>query len=412
MKKMEKESNLWKTRFENCNRALTNMIEEVCWWCCPVSCGSQIPADPFGVWVLIETRTVPQGKIIICCKFSSCCWAINFLVLFSLHISLFSPSHLLFQREEKGKEYELFVLKITKLEKLCRALQDERIVLYHKIKEVRKHNANPPSQVSSTSNVDDTPVSECAEESTLLTTAEIQDLQDLQNDDPVLTENMARLREEQAKLQEMAASLCAPLSNNDEQDTSPEEDLLSSVFADFQTKTEVKEVAVPVLEDVKSEAAEPVLPQPDKAEEVPEPVMSTPVENTSEMIPTDTKPEAEKIQTQVEDKEVQPVKAAEEIQQQLAEPVPQSEIHPPTDMKPEAAEAEVLVKADEVKPVIPVEVEKVQAEPVQEPKEAPTESKSAPPSDNTPQTTSASNGESSKKQTQKKKKKRNGKNAS
>uniref|UniRef100_A0A3B5B7C1 Taxilin beta n=1 Tax=Stegastes partitus TaxID=144197 RepID=A0A3B5B7C1_9TELE len=29
MKKMEKESNLWKTRFENCNKALTDMIEEV-----------------------------------------------------------------------------------------------------------------------------------------------------------------------------------------------------------------------------------------------------------------------------------------------------------------------------------------------------------------------------------------------
>uniref|UniRef100_A0A3Q1HT08 Taxilin beta n=1 Tax=Acanthochromis polyacanthus TaxID=80966 RepID=A0A3Q1HT08_9TELE len=29
MKKMDKESNLWKTRFENCNKALTDMIEEV-----------------------------------------------------------------------------------------------------------------------------------------------------------------------------------------------------------------------------------------------------------------------------------------------------------------------------------------------------------------------------------------------
>lgn len=29
MKKMEKESNVWKTRFENCNKALTDMLEEV-----------------------------------------------------------------------------------------------------------------------------------------------------------------------------------------------------------------------------------------------------------------------------------------------------------------------------------------------------------------------------------------------
>lgn len=29
MKKMEKESGVWKTRFENCNKALTDMIQEV-----------------------------------------------------------------------------------------------------------------------------------------------------------------------------------------------------------------------------------------------------------------------------------------------------------------------------------------------------------------------------------------------
>lgn len=29
MKKMEKETHLWKSRFENCNKALTDMMEEV-----------------------------------------------------------------------------------------------------------------------------------------------------------------------------------------------------------------------------------------------------------------------------------------------------------------------------------------------------------------------------------------------
>lgn len=29
MKKMEKESGVWKSRFENCNKALTDMIQEV-----------------------------------------------------------------------------------------------------------------------------------------------------------------------------------------------------------------------------------------------------------------------------------------------------------------------------------------------------------------------------------------------
>ena len=29
MKKMEKETNVWKSRFENCNKALTDMMQEV-----------------------------------------------------------------------------------------------------------------------------------------------------------------------------------------------------------------------------------------------------------------------------------------------------------------------------------------------------------------------------------------------
>ncbi|XP_049913885.1 alpha-taxilin isoform X1 [Epinephelus moara] len=348
MKKMDKESNLWKTRFENCNKALTTMIEE---------------------------------------------------------------------RREKGKEYDVFVLKIQKLEKLCRALQDERVVLYEKIKEVRKANSDISTKVLST---DDTN-SEDADKPTLLTPGDLQELQELQKEDPVLTENMSRLKEEQAKLQEFAASLWDTPGDNDEEDkadSDPEEDLVSSAFDHFKTKTQDKKEVVSVPEqvvDVKCEAAESVLPQPDKVEEVPQPAMSTPVEDTSEMIPTDTKPEAVKVQTQVEDKEVQPVKPDEEIQQQPAELAQTSEpeevqIHPATDLKPDTAKAEILVETGEVKPVIPVEVEKAQAAPVEVQQEAPT--KSAPPSQNTPKTTASSNAESSKKQTPKKKKKRNAKNAS
>uniref|UniRef100_H3CKJ1 Taxilin beta b n=1 Tax=Tetraodon nigroviridis TaxID=99883 RepID=H3CKJ1_TETNG len=79
MKKMEKETNVWKSRFENCNKALTDMMEE---------------------------------------------------------------------RTEKGKEFQLFVLKIHKLEKLCRALQDERAVLYRKIKEVRVKGQSPEEEAA------------------------------------------------------------------------------------------------------------------------------------------------------------------------------------------------------------------------------------------------------------------------
>ncbi|XP_042358877.1 beta-taxilin-like isoform X2 [Plectropomus leopardus] len=347
MKKMEKESNLWKTRFENCNKALTTMIEE---------------------------------------------------------------------RNEKGKEYDLFVLKIQKLEKLCRALQDERVILYEKIKEVRQANSNIPSKVLGSSKLDDSPDSEDADKAVLLTPVDLQELQELQKEDPVLTENMSRLKEEQAKLQDFAASLFDTLGDNDEEDkadSEPEEDMVSSAFVQFKTKTEVKEETVSVPVDVKSEAAELVLPEPDKVEEVPKPAMTTPAENTSEVTPTDTKPE----EVQTHDKEVQPVKPDEDVQEQPNEAVPTSapekvNISPPTDLKQEASEAS-SVETAEVKPVIPVEAEKVQAEPVQVPEEAAAKSEPAPPSSkNTPKTAASSNPESSKKQTPKKKKKRNNKNAS
>ncbi|XP_053145594.1 beta-taxilin isoform X2 [Hemicordylus capensis] len=68
MKKLEKDTATWKSRFENCNKALLDMIEE---------------------------------------------------------------------KAMRAKEYECFVVKIQRLENLCRALQDERNVLYKKIKEAQ-----------------------------------------------------------------------------------------------------------------------------------------------------------------------------------------------------------------------------------------------------------------------------------
>ncbi|XP_041418773.1 beta-taxilin isoform X3 [Xenopus laevis] len=68
MKKLEKDTSTWKTRFENCNKALLDMIEE---------------------------------------------------------------------KSMRAKEYDCFVLKIQRLEKLCRALQEERIELYKRIKEAK-----------------------------------------------------------------------------------------------------------------------------------------------------------------------------------------------------------------------------------------------------------------------------------
>ncbi|XP_068087786.1 beta-taxilin [Hyperolius riggenbachi] len=68
MKKLEKDTNTWKMRFENCNKALLDMIEE---------------------------------------------------------------------KAMKAKEYDCFVVKIERLEKLCRALQEERSELYKRIKEAK-----------------------------------------------------------------------------------------------------------------------------------------------------------------------------------------------------------------------------------------------------------------------------------
>ncbi|KAI4794267.1 hypothetical protein KUCAC02_032169 [Chaenocephalus aceratus] len=311
MKKMDKESTLWKTRFENCNKALNDMISE---------------------------------------------------------------------RTEKCREYDIFVLKINKLERLCDALQRERGMLYEKIKQISKNNSNVSIKIF-------------GDKSSDLSPFEQQELHEIGVEDPVLTEDMSRLKEEQTKLQEFANSLLNAPAHDDEEDNKEEEtedDLVASAFDHFQTKPQVKEEQVV---DVKSE--ESVVPPSDK---VTEPATSCPVEKTSEAIPTDTKPDV--VPTQVMDKEVQPVKAEEEILMKPAEPTPEPEevkTDPPTDTKPKAV-VEAKVEAE------PVKEQEVQAEPEAAP--------SAPPSKDTPKTAAASNAESAKKQTPKKKKKKNAKNAS
>ncbi|KAM9234368.1 beta-taxilin [Dugong dugon] len=76
MKKLEKDTATWKARFENCNKALLDMIEE---------------------------------------------------------------------KALRAKEYECFVMKIGRLENLCRALQEERNELYKKIREAKMPEKEDPS---------------------------------------------------------------------------------------------------------------------------------------------------------------------------------------------------------------------------------------------------------------------------
>ncbi|KAK1795953.1 hypothetical protein P4O66_008853 [Electrophorus voltai] len=126
MKKLEVESNTWKIRFENCNKTLTDMIEE---------------------------------------------------------------------RSEKSKELELFTMKIGKLETLCRALQEERKVLYSKIKEIRLQGLAACVLVKDQ-------LEEKLPEPSQPAEAEV-------TANPALTTEMEKLWKEQERLQKFAASLMA-----------------------------------------------------------------------------------------------------------------------------------------------------------------------------------------------------------
>ncbi|XP_025903978.1 beta-taxilin [Nothoprocta perdicaria] len=108
MKKLEKDTATWKSRFENCNRALLDMIEE---------------------------------------------------------------------KAMRSKEYECFVLKIQRLENLCRALQEERNELYKKIKQAQFPEEMNENDVSE----DDTDMSPSGSEKacTELPTADQNMLKDL-----------------------------------------------------------------------------------------------------------------------------------------------------------------------------------------------------------------------------------------
>ncbi|XP_029903797.1 alpha-taxilin isoform X1 [Myripristis murdjan] len=388
LKKLEKESNMWRTRFESCNKALADMIEE---------------------------------------------------------------------RAEKGKEFELFVLKIQKLEKLCRALQDERKSLYEKIKEVRHANSSASANVITAMKTPCTNESPVPEDASLL---EMEELEEIQREDPVLTEDMTRLREEQAKLKEFAASLLArapDTDDDDDDDVDLEEDNVALAYKKFRAQTQAeKKPSEPQLPEqmeakqaTESMSAEPVIPEPVsekvKVEEVPEPAgstVATPAASTheerselaSEPVPEQkqveadqpTEPKQEAAQDKVEVSEVQQPKPEAPVQektteQKTAEPAPTPDPktveanEPTTDPKPEAADEKTAAGVSEVqqpKPVAPEEVNKEQpSEAAVTPEETPTGSTKSSKGSAKPQTAAPSNGDASKKQATKKKKK-NGKKSS
>ncbi|XP_068609763.1 beta-taxilin isoform X1 [Brachionichthys hirsutus] len=324
MQKMDKESNVWRTRFENCNKALTDMIQE---------------------------------------------------------------------RTEKSNEYDLFVLKIQRLEKLCRALQDERAVLYGKIKEVRLSSVPKPEDIT-----------EDEDESGLLKPAEAQNIQER---DPVLTEDMTRLREEQAKLQEFAASLLAtPPVDEDELD---DEDAVRSLLTQFKEEDapvpEQEDAPVPEQEDAPVPEQEDA-PVPEQ-EDAPVPEQEDAPVPEQEDAPVPEQEDAsvpEQEDAPLPEQEDAPVPKQEDTSVPEQEPVVLAEAASPAEVpvegrkgRPVEPEEETQQKPPEARPelLIRQQEDQVQSEPQKEPESAP-----------------SSSPDSSKDQTPKRKKKRSLKNAS
>nr|XP_057931861.1 beta-taxilin-like isoform X1 [Doryrhamphus excisus] len=281
MKKMEKESNVWKLRFENCNKALTDLLEE---------------------------------------------------------------------RSEKGKEYDVFVLKIHKLEKLCRALQEERKVLYTKIKEVRQANDDLSSNLITTSNPDGPGPAAVPPEAPL-------------------TEDMERLRAEQAKLQEFADALMgshAADGDDEHDDLDLDQDIVASAFAHFSSKGHHRDDEH-TSEETQPEPAVQSEPEPKpqpEPEVKPEPEVETKPEPEAKPEPEgEPQPEAEstleaKPVPEVETKpepEAKPEPEGEpqpETESTLeAKPEPEAEPQLETESNPEPRPDEVLNEAVEVKVV-------------------------------------------------------------
>ncbi|XP_042633974.1 beta-taxilin-like isoform X4 [Cyprinus carpio] len=266
MKKLEKESNIWKTRFESCNKALVEMIDE---------------------------------------------------------------------RSEKAKEFELFTMKIDRLETLCRSLQDERKSLYSKIKEIRS------SEKDLAPAVDLPQVDELPELVQLPESAP----------NPMLTAEMKRLREEQIRLQEFAASLVSSITDDAGESDSEEE----------ETAQKIPEIP----EATKLESTEPV-DKPESIKEEP----STTEENKQEVvsvnqekIPTNPEPTKSEMESKLSQEPLQPeiseqktgkqesakdepsqeevTKAEETVEQESTQPKPvMKEDSKDTAVKPELPEPE------------------------------------------------------------------------
>ncbi|KAA0708428.1 Beta-taxilin Muscle-derived protein 77 [Triplophysa tibetana] len=239
------------------------------------------------------------------------------------------------QRSEKAKEFEFFTVKIDRLETLCRVLQDERKILYAKIKEIR--------------------FPEKAAESPLEDMPLVDELAPQLGPSPVLTAEMEKLREQQIRLQELAASLVKPIKDDVEESDSEEEE--ASEFAQ-------KIPAIP----------EDTQPEPTKQEEKPESV----VVNEEKPLPPNLEPSKPETEPKSPQKFLQPeiieqhIKKQESTKEEPKQDVTKVELIKQETLESEPARAEKEPKAHQ-EPLQPestepqtVKQESTQEEPKQE----------------------------------------------
>ncbi|XP_026993822.2 alpha-taxilin isoform X1 [Tachysurus fulvidraco] len=296
MTKLEKEGNMWKIRFENCNKALTEMIDE---------------------------------------------------------------------RSEKGKQMELFTVKIDKLQTLCRALQEERKILYDKIKEIRLQTA-PASA----------PIEDITEE-------EIPDLAQLSvlepENNPALTPEMEKLWKEQARLKEFAALLMASTtkdtdsSNSDEELSEPKQTAQLTPLVPVPNKTIQSN-----QQEEEPTKAEPPKAEPPKEEtpKVEPPKSEPPKEEPPKVEPPKSEPPKE------EPPKVEPPK--EEPPKAEPPKVEPPKVEPPKEEPPKAEPPKVEPPKAEPPKVEPPKAEPPKEEPpkAETPKEEPP--KAEPPKEEPP----------------------------
>lgn len=195
MKKLEKECQSWKTRFDGCNKSLVDMVTDV-------------------RNIFLLCHSLPIMRIRSFCKKmlepAEEMFAIKKQKTSSRFLMCYTCFFNLFQRTIKEKEFELITVKNQKLENLCRALQEERKGLYDKVQ-----GAGSQPEVHTAAPTEEEEVPEVKE-----TAKDADDDHPVQNPatpapaapagtptiETPLNKELAKLKAEQARLKEIASS--------------------------------------------------------------------------------------------------------------------------------------------------------------------------------------------------------------